>query len=430
MTIVNFAPRAFAYSSLSFNIGFMTVAADELTESPGLYRSASALVVEGVTELIARGTLGSGSIVPSERSLAAHFKVNRKAVRRALMLLATNGVVQSHGPRARTVAPAAAGRITAARRVEAVRSQPFVRQCMVILAPEVHDDRRGFMTAITNGVAAGVRAAGYDGISVHPNKVTGGLIDSSVMELLQARPAGLLLPEMAGQQISSQLLRTCHELKIPTVVYGSAPELAGNDRVVSDHDRGSYQLTQWLIERGCKRILQIAPSTDSYWYGHRRGGYERAVNEAGLSTLPDEQIIVRGIDKSEWTEQFFAEATRHTAGYLFPFLMKEHPADAIMALTDSNANQIIAACQFLGKQPHRDVVVVGYDNYWAYSPDASSIDRPVAATIDKLNFEAGMEMVKLLMQRINGELPVEPVTRVLDPQLVVVDDGLAVSRSV
>jgi DNA-binding LacI/PurR family transcriptional regulator len=383
------------------------------------FQSASAVVVEGLRGLIVDGTLGTGSVIPSERSLAAHFKVTRKAVRRALTLLTENGVVQSHGSRARTVSPTASRTLSPARAIP--RRSAVLQHCMIVLAPPVHDDRRGFMTAIISGVSAGIRQAGFDAINIHPNKIADDLIDPSVVDLLRLSPAGLLIPEFRNQAISAKLSAVCVEHGVPVVAYGSLPELQRFDRVVSDHESGSYQLTRWLASRSRKRILQIGTSVPNHWFAARRAGFERAIREANLELLPPEPIITRLMDLSGWTEAYFHEATRHTAGYLFPFVLGPNPVDAIVAITDSGAHQSIAACEFLGKTPQKDVFVVGYDNNWANSPDAQSVGHPVIATIDKLNYECGMEMVKLLLQRINGELPPEPQTRVVQPQLIIIE---------
>ena len=110
---------------------------------PSLARGATAVVVEGVAELIAQGELEIGTMLPSERLLAAHFKVNRKAVRRALGLLINNGVVKDMGLRARTVTPAAVEMLAGSRRREADTAKPtFMRKCMVVLTPEPNEDRR------------------------------------------------------------------------------------------------------------------------------------------------------------------------------------------------------------------------------------------------------------------------------------------------
>jgi DNA-binding LacI/PurR family transcriptional regulator len=389
-----------------------------------LKRSSSAAVVEGVADLIAQGALGTGSVLPSERSLAAHFKVNRKAVRRALMLLAENGVLQSHGLRARTIAPAALEILAIDRAKQTgVKTSAFMQHCMVVLTPHVHEDRRGFIAAISNGVFAGIRQAGFDLIQVHPNKLANGVIDASVTELLDSRPAGVLLPEIFGPVVSKELMSLCRELGIPAVVYGGHAGSAQHDRILSDHDAGAYALTKWLIGQGRKRILQISPVAETYWFGGRRSGYERAVREAGLELLAPLPIPSRNVDRSEWTVEYFSDAVRHSAGYLFPFLHSPHPVDAIMALSDSSGHQVIGACEYLGKRAHKDVTVVGYDNNWADGPDLGHIPVSVAATVEKQNFESGIEMVRLMRERLEGKLPSAPQTRVMTPQLVVVQQA-------
>jgi DNA-binding LacI/PurR family transcriptional regulator/DNA-binding transcriptional regulator YhcF (GntR family) len=393
---------------------------DELVST--LPRGATALVVEGVAGLISKGALGIGTMLPSERLLAEHFKVNRKAVSRALTLLIDNGVVKSIGPRARTVTPEAVEMLAGSRNRE-TKAPPlaFMQKCMVVLTPEPMESRGGFILAVSSGVVAGVRKAGFDAIYVHPNKIASGLIDPSVTELLRANPAGVLLPDFGGNVMSRELLACCRQFNIPVVTGGGSPEYADCDRVLSDHEAGAYAVTKWLIAKGRRRILQCAPYADQYWFAGRRKGYERAINEAGLELLPVEPIPPRIIGNVDPSESDLADVARHMSGYLVHHLMSTTPVDAIVAHSDGPAHQLIAGCQWLGKQVHRDVTVVGYDNYWADMPERMRRPPAVAATVDKQNFEAGLEMVKLLLQRMNGELPGEPQVRVIEPKLVVVE---------
>ena len=277
------------------------------------------------------------------------------------------------------------------------------------------------MLAISSGVVAGVRKAGFDAIYIHPNKIANGVIDPSLTELLRTNPAGVLLPDFVGNVVSRELLACCRQLGIPMVAYGGSPEYAGYDRVLSDHEAGAYTVTKWLIGKGRRRILQTAPSTDLYWFPARRKGFERAITEAGLELLPVEPVPSRIVGNVNWSAAEMADVARHMAGYLVHYLSSEKPIDAIVATSDGPAHQLIAGCQWLGKTPHDQVTVVGYDNYWADLPDCMRGPPTVAATIDKQNFEAGVEMVRLLMQRVHQELPPEPQIRVIEPKLIVVE---------
>lgn len=67
-------------------------------------RSVRALVADKVAALIASGILQVGDVLPSERELAAAFRVSRETVRGGLQILATRGIIEvSHGARTRVV---------------------------------------------------------------------------------------------------------------------------------------------------------------------------------------------------------------------------------------------------------------------------------------------------------------------------------------
>ena len=104
-------------------------------------------------------------------------------------------------------------------------------------------------------------------------------------------------------------------------------------------------------------------------------------------------------------------------GYLWEHFSGARSADAILALTDGASYPITAACRLLGKEPNRDVTIVGYDNYWQDSPHRQWEPAGPAATIDKLNLDLGQELMNLLLARAEGKLPAEPQLRLIKPEL-------------
>lgn len=69
--------------------------------------------------------------------------------------------------------------------------------------------------------------------------------------------------------------------------------------------------------------------------------------------------------------------------------------------------------------PNGDVDIVGYDNYWAECEERAVESAFPLATVDKCNPELGGELVHLLMERIEGQLPDEAQCRMVTPRLVV-----------
>jgi len=82
---------------------------------------------------------------------------------------------------------------------------------------------------------------------------------------------------------------------------------------------------------------------------------------------------------------------------------------------------VAAACRLMKKEPGRDVLVVGYDNYWEACVERRWEDFTPSATVDKRNHDLGAEMVKLMFERSEGRLPREPQLRVLEPRVIFCD---------
>jgi DNA-binding LacI/PurR family transcriptional regulator len=174
--------------------------------------------------------------------------------------------------------------------------------------------------------------------------------------------------------------------------------------VVLDDEAGAYELTQWLVGQGKRRVLTVwKDPADTPWVAARLRGYERAMGEAQLEPLAAVHVArvqVDGADKAE------AEA-RLLAGYLMEQLSGANPADAILAPSDEDVPAIAAACRMLGK----DVLIVG----WGHSNPQS----PIPATVDLRPVEIGREMARLLLARLDNTLPPGPQRRRVRPMLVV-----------
>jgi DNA-binding LacI/PurR family transcriptional regulator len=204
------------------------------------------------------------------------------------------------------------------------------------------------------------------------------------------------------------MLQTAQELQkagIPVVMYGNNPELREFDRVISDHEQGNYELTKWLIDQGCRRILRVLSEEigHSYWLEMRQQGYLRAMREAALS--PHSPCCHPTWAPPETDRELFQSAVQVMAKHLAPYLASDESVQALMAVSDGDVYVLAAACRLLGKEPNRDVLIVGYDHYWADSDEREHETTVPLATIDKRNPELGVALVQVLNERIEGQLP-------------------------
>ncbi len=366
-------------------------------------------VYDEIHSWITSGRLETGMRLPSERKLATEFNVSRASVREALTRLADGGFLRSNSPRIRVAVNPGNKRY----RLNDLLTNTICVLGNSLIRP-VSDTESGWADRVLLGCLEEIEAHQYNVMIIQRSSW-----GQSIRSFSNDRPLGVVVPEvLEDSHDSSRLLSRLHKVDVPTVFYGDAG-IVGADQVISDHERGAYDLTKWLIRQGRRRIAHLwSIPYDLLWIRQRQKGYERAMMEAGLP-------IPRQITTPHHPGQFKDSSelktfARTCAGHLVESFMGSAPIDAIMLPTDRMIHPIAAACRIFGKIPNEDVLIVGYDNYWNGCWEKEIEPAPPAATVDKQNLEIGHAMVKLLIERINGKLPVGPQMKKVLPKLVVI----------
>ena len=358
----------------------------------------------------------AGDRLPPEESLAKDLQIARGTLRRALKQLETEGLLVAARGRGRVVAGSAGRGSELMSRVVAIISG--LPSTMKVGREEELEK------AIEMGVAEALDEAEMHRLTLHPS----GLKEEVLRRFLSDHPLGVVVTgHVGGCDERRTLLAALAEHSIPVVVNSDGPELAAYDRVISDHEAGSYELTRWLIAQGRRRILRAwGVAKETYFIQMHDTGYERAMREAGLEALPplDVPPLLVATERDE-ARATFEQRSRVFAGYLLQHLTGPRPVDAIMVSTDSTTFPVAAACRLCGRMPHRDVTIVGYDGYWANWPDREWEPTVPSATVVKHNQRTGAELVRVLLERINGKAPDEPQRVVLAPEMVVIEEAAA-----
>ncbi|NJL31299.1 MAG: LacI family transcriptional regulator [Phycisphaerales bacterium] len=281
---------------------------------------------------------------------------------------------------------------------------------------QVSDDPVGYGWSgyVTSGVMHGLAQEQSHAMILDINNLDLAGLD----RFLASHPQGLIVPELEGAKISvAQWAKHADLAGVPVTVFGDEQGLQRYDRVVPDHEAGSYDLTRWLISTGRQHIRMVeGHSNPPRWALARRRGYERAMREAGLTVL-DPLLCPEGRFEGLNDESAFQSHAQLLAGALAPLLVKQEPVDALMAVTDGVVPWIAAGMKMLGKVPNQDIALVGYDDYWDQAPTREFEPTPPLATINKNNFQMGRELASLLQQRRKQELPEGPQLRLVRPTL-------------
>lgn len=372
-----------------------------------LDNSPRELVLRSVREWMEKGRLPPGAKVPSQRTLADMFNVSQRTVGYALQMLEDEGLIV---------------RVSVSRRLVRKGSAPSLVSNSIILLSTFTTDMSqwmgssGKMEAVEVAAMKSVQEAGLNLLRIDPER----LGRDGNADILNGRPKGILVMHHVGESWTDpKFYQSFRSFGIPVVVNGDAPHLRNCDRVLADHEGGTAHLVQWLISMGKTRILRLWSGTPTdYWMAARNAGYEKAVANAGLKSLPPiaipQNLLTRIIDKVD-----FGARARVAASLLAPHMQSARPPDALMVTTDPEVYVISAACRLLGKQPNKDILLVGFDNI-ATPPELNGYETAgPAATVDKLNQDIGVGMVKLLMDRADGHLPKEPQRIVMPAKLVI-----------
>ena len=197
---------------------------------------------------------------------------------------------------------------------------------------------------------------------------------------------------IAAEPSDSMLARTW----VPTVVAGWRKGVpSGADLITNDDDGGGAMAAEHLLGLGHTRIGHLSGSDGAS--DHRRAGYRRAMETAGVEVL-----IAESSGTSE--EDGYASTCR---------LLDRHPdTTAIFAANDTMALGAFAALKARGLSVPHDVSVIGYDN----SPLAKSRFLDLTS-IDNRSDVVGTSAAQRLLDRLEDP-ELKPEQTLIEPTLV------------
>lgn len=263
----------------------------------------------------------------------------------------------------------------------------------------IPDISNTFYTAIAQAVTAELRAHNYEPILCVNNEDP--QVDLDYLQiLLQKRVDGILYAHPAHGS---------NRATVQELVHGGLPiieinrQCAGDlvDAAVADNFRGAYQMTQYLIGLGHRRIGLILGERELITGRNRLEGYCRAHQDADL---PVDPTYVRS---GAFTRAYGEQATRE-------LLTLSEPPTAIFA----GSNRILMGClAVLGEHrlriPEEMSVGAFDDSEWlsVWCPPITAVD----VAIDEISRLA----VDLLLRRIAAPLAEhKPVTYTLSTTLI------------
>ena len=179
---------------------------------------------------------------------------------------------------------------------------------------------------------------------------------------------------------------------IPIVFYDRICTGVNASRVVVDDYMGAYNAVTHLIETGCKRIAFYGGPMQLEISKNRFNGYKDALLKHGLKV--DEEII-RVCDNRDDAEVLTPE-----------ILALEQRPDGFFAVNDDTAIGILYTAKHSGFKVPEEISICGFTN----GQRAVACD-PMLTTVEQRGHRVGEEAAEILMDKVEGLIPIEKVER-------------------
>ena len=267
-----------------------------------------------------------------------------------------------------------------------------------ILGVIIPETSISFFSKAISGIQEIAAAAGYQ-VMICSSHESVEIEKQNVQTLLNSRVDGLIISVSKETRDIGHLAKVLDK-RVPTVFFDRVCESLHATKVVADNFTISFKTVEHLITTGRKRIAFIAGPQNLYNSRKRLEGYKEALKKYNLTI--DDQLIVYSNYEGE-----------NVKTYTKSLLDLNPPVDAIFAINDRSAIEMIHLIKQRQLTVPGDIAVVGFNNerFAAFfDPPLSSVDHPA--------FEMGKAATELLLQHIEDDL-LPAQKRVLKSDLVI-----------
>ncbi len=247
------------------------------------------------------------------------------------------------------------------------------------LALVITDITNPFFTTLARGVEDTASEAGFTVIFCNTDE-SQEKEDKYLQVVLQKQVDGILLVPAHSSPQSIDLIQ---KHGTPLVVLDRHVPGASVDMVRGDSEGGAYQLTRLLLSLGHRRIAIISGPQVVSTSVDRVGGYQKALQAAGLENNP---------------AYVFYGAFTQDSGYELTCraLALDPPPTALIAANNFLAIGALKALQSLGVQVPGDFSLASFDDL----PQALLISFPFFTVASQAAYEMGRQATLLLLEKL------------------------------
>lgn len=255
-----------------------------------------------------------------------------------------------------------------------------------------------FFSKAVGGIQKVASQSGYNVMICQSNE-SYVMEKSNIKSLMASHVDGLLI-SVSHETDRSDHFDTVLQKKIPLVFFDRVFETLNASQVSTDNYEISFEAVEHLIGQGCKKIAVVAGPQHLFNSRRRFEGYTDALKKHNIPVR--ESYIVRSDFRNENVESY----TRY-------FINLSQRPDAVMAINDMAAIEMMHIFKKNGLRIPEDIAVLGFNNEhvgkWV-EPSLTSIDLPA--------FDMGTVAAEVLLDQIkHGHMTVQK--RLIKSQLII-----------
>jgi LacI family transcriptional regulator len=240
---------------------------------------------------------------------------------------------------------------------------------------------RSFFSSVIRGIEEELNPMGYHVIICQTHE-DGKKEIETVQNLLNAQVDGILI-SISRNTKTVDHFRQVLKKNVPLIFFDRKADMEGVSSVTLDDYKGAYNVTQHLIDQGCKKIAHLSVDRSLRIYQKRFEGYKQALEDNGMDFNPEYLVGL----KSE------IEGGKEAAKKLMELA---NPPDAIFSSSDLGALGAIQYLKDLGTRVPEDFCVVGFSN----EPFTQFMELPISS-VDQSPLLMGKTAAKMFLEQID-----------------------------
>ena len=249
-----------------------------------------------------------------------------------------------------------------------------------VIIPETENK---FFSKTISGIQEVASRAGYN-IMICQSHESANIEKDNLQTLVSSRVDGLIVA-LSAETTEFGHFKKVYNKGIPIVFFDRICDDLDTPKVVSDNFDGSYNATQHLIDNGCGRIAHIAGPQNLQDCRRRYEGYLSALQKNNIP-IDKELIVFSDFQKSDIKK------------YTLKLLGLPAPPDAIMAINDSAAIEMMHIIKNKNLKIPEDIAMVGFNN-----DHVSAFVSPPLTSLEFHPFEIGQAAGEMLLQQLNND---------------------------